>query len=202
MVSYKAAKEEQEGWQTAAARGPGRWAIRFNNVILYRVALGERGGAGKPTGAAQPPRKSPTSKVAQAEDRLVRLIEVMGDAEHPYVKEQRRVLEDARQEEEARLSPADKAARLRKELAKAYDVLAETFIQIETLDEKQKELEEAMAAAEESAFEQHMAIGELKKDIGELEVQGNVALSRTSGPTVDVSPEAQLQRKCEEMLSI
>ena len=76
---------------------------------------GQGEGAGKPKGAAQTPRRQPTSQVALVEDRLAKLVAIMGD-DHPYVQDQRRVLEEARKEEEARLSPADKAARLRAEL--------------------------------------------------------------------------------------
>ena len=161
------------------------------------------GGAGKPTGAAAAPRKPAASKVAQAEDRLARVLQAIdGDAQHPFVQEQRRLVEEARREEAARMSPAQKAAMLRKEFSGAYDAWAETFVHIETLSDQLQQLEDELEAARERAFDEQERVRDLKKRIGEYESQCNLAQAKPTGPQVDTSPEAQLQNHAEAMLSI
>ncbi len=53
-----------------------------------------------------------------------------------------------------------------------------------------------------TAVEEHQRIVLLKQDIGELEAKCDLQCVKPTGPQVDTSYEAQLQRKSEEMLSI
>ncbi len=184
---------------------PGRHPKRVGAQGHYPLqgCGGKGGGAGKPTGAATPPQRSGDSPVARAEARLAKLLDAYdGDHTHDHVKAQRRIVEDLQKEEEARRPPHQKAIALRKELEGAYDSMGRRFAEIEGFADKIAELQEALAVAEDYAEQEYNHILTLRKDIGELESQCNLAQVKKAGPTVDTSYEAQLQKATETMVSI
>ncbi len=168
---------------------------------LQGSAWGGHGGGkgGGPKGSKPNPKKALT-KSEELEEQLALLVAIVGE-DHAYSADMRRKVAEARREEEAQRTPAEKATLLREELSKAYDGLAETFVEVESLEEKRAQTEAELEEAEKKAEAQHLVIVQLKKEILEQESMAQLPKPTKAGDTVDMSPEARDLRRCDEQVA-
>ena len=100
------------------------------------------------------------------------------------------------------MSPPQKAAILRKELSEALDAYAEKFVQYNALREQARELEDRIETVRETAYDAQDRVRNLRVRLKQQEAQCNLQPTRPTGAQVDTSPEAQMQRHLDQMLSI
>ncbi len=117
------------------------------------------------------------------------------------VVQQRLIVEKARKEAEERMSPAQKATVLRKELGEAMDALANSIVKHQELCEQQRALEEKQEDVCEEAFTIKAKVDDLRMRLRDQEAQCNLQQRRTVGEQVDMAPEAKTQRELATVLS-
>ncbi len=167
---------------------------------------GGQSAKGAPKGGAKGPARA-KSELAKQEERLAHLQSMYADAAtrpeafQAMVEQQKRIVDQARQEEENRRSPAEKLATLRKELGAATDALAKTVFKDQTLCDQIRALEEQQELNLEEAYTHQERAEELRQRIREEELKCNLKPKKVPGEQVDPSAEAKVQRALAMALS-
>jgi hypothetical protein len=161
---------------------------------------------GAPKGGAKG-QAAAKSELAKQEERLAQLQAMYaGDADKPealqtLLEQQKRIVDQVRQEEENKRSPAEKAAALRKELGLANDSLAAAVIKDQNLRDQMRALEEQQEINREEAYTFNERANELRERIREEELKCDLKCKKVPGEQVDMSAEAKVQRALATALS-
>jgi chromosome segregation ATPase len=147
------------------------------------------------------------STLVKEEERLATMLALYAgedsipDTFKETVVQQQRLVDQLRQEEEERRSPAEKVSALRKELGAATDALADTIINDQALCEQMRALEEQQELNREEAYRYKEQADELREKLREQEFKCDLKAQKKTGEQVDMSAEAQAQRDSAKLSS-